>query len=727
VAYSPVVAVALPLCSRVAAGKVGAMSRAAAADAPVAPASPRQIRNVVLVGPAGVGKSMLYERLLQTDPAVAVKVGGQEPSTGLSVAAVARGDLTVNLLDTPGRPDFVGEVRAGLRAADAVIFVVSAGNSVDEATRMLWRECDAVGVPRAVVVTQLELARADYDAVVSDLQRTFGDAQPLYRPLLAGGAVEGVADLLGRTVRRVTDAGFGDPEDPGEAELADIEERRGAVLESVIEESEDESLLERYLEGEEIDAATLVEDLRKAIGTARFFPILPVHPPTCAGVEEVLSLIQDAFPSPDQAWVPPVTSPDGAALDQVAVDLGGPLVAQVVRTSTDPYVGRLSLVRVFSGTLRSDDRLHVSGHLERVVGHEVTGHPGHDEDDERVGQISLPLPGGGSEPRDHAVAGEIVQVTKLAHAETSDSLSDQGRPALVAPWLLPEPLLPVAIRAASPGDEDKLASALSRVVAEDVTVRLEQNPETHQLVLWALGPAHVEDLLHRLRERHHVEVETEEVRTSLRETFVRPVRAQGRLVKQSGGHGQYAVVQLEVEPLERGAGFEFVDKVVGGAVPRQFIPSVEKGLRSQLEQGVLAGYPVVDVRVTLVDGKAHSVDSSDMAFQTAAGLALREVANDSTVALLEPVDHIAVTVADEYVGPVMADLRGRRAQVHGTEAGEEGHTVVHAEVPQHELARYPIDLRSVSHGSGTFTREFVRYDYMPPQLAREVPTNTNHR
>ena len=701
------------------------MSRAAAADAPVAPATPSQIRNVVLVGPTGVGKTMLYERLVQPDPSVPVKVGGQEPSTALQVTAVGRGDLTINLVDTPGRPDFVGEVRAGLRAADAVIFVVSAGNSVDEATRMLWRECAAVGVPRAVVVTQLELARADYDAVVADLQRTFGDAQPLFRPLLADGTVQGVADLLGRTVRRVTEAGFGPAEQPTEEELADIEERRGPVLESVIEESEDETLLERYLEGEEIDPGTLQEDLRKAIATARFFPILPVHPPTCAGVEEVFSLIEHGFPSPDQAWVPTVTDPAGTQLDPIKVDPDAPLVAQVVRTSTDPYVGRLSLVRIFSGTMRADDRLHVSGHLERFVGHEVSGHPGHDQDDERVGQLTIPLPGGNSQARSKAIAGEIVLVTKLSHAETSDTLSSQERPALVEPWLLPEPLLPVAIKAASPGDEDKLGQALSRVVAEDVTVRLEQNPETHQLVLWTLGPAHVEDLLNRLRERHHVEVETEEVRTSLRETFVRPVKTTGRLVKQTGGHGQYAVVHLEIEPLERGVGFEFVDKVVGGAVPRQFIPSVEKGVRAQLEQGVLAGYPVVDVRVTLVDGKAHSVDSSDMAFQTAAGLALREAANDSTVALLEPVDHVTVTVADEYVGAVMADLRGRRAQVHGTETGEEGHTIIHAEVPAHELSRYPIDLRSVSHGSGTFTREFVRYDFMPPALARQVPTNTS--
>lgn len=700
------------------------MSRTTESRPPVAPTSPRQIRNVVLVGPGGAGKTMLFERLVNPDPGVSVKMGDQDASTGLIAAAVPRGDLTVNLIDTPGRPDFVGEVRAGLRAADAVLFVVSAGDSVDEATRMLWRECAAVRIPRAVAVTQLELARADYDAVVSDLQRTFGDAQPLHRPLIGDNTVTGVLDLLGQTVRRVqAGAGVGPAEPPSEDEAVQIEERRGALLESIIEASEDETLLERYLEGEEIDSDTLAADLRAAIGTARFFPIVPVHPPTCAGIEELFELFERGFPAPDLAQIPPVTTPDGEDYGQIGADPDAPLVAEVVRTSTDPYVGRLSLVRVFAGTLRSDDRLHVSGHLERVVGHEVAGHPGHDEDDERVGQLSIPLPDG-TAPRDHAIAGELVLVTKITHAETSDTLSSQDRPALVAPWLLPEPLLPVAIKAGSPGDEDKLASALARVVAEDVTVRLEQNPETHQLVLWTLGPAHVDDLLTRLRERHHVEVEVEPVRTSLRETFVGPMKVQGRLVKQSGGHGQYAVVQLEVAPLERGAGFEFVDKVVGGAVPRQFIPSVEKGLRHQLAQGVLAGYPVVDVRVTLFDGKAHSVDSSDMAFQTAAALALREAANDSTVALLEPVDHIAVTVADDYVGAVMADLRGRRAQVHGTEAGEEGHTIVHAEVPQHELSRYPIDLRSVSQGSGTFTREFVRYDYMPPALAREVSAGT---
>jgi len=253
-----------------------------------------------------------------------------------------------------------------------------------------------------------------------------------------------------------------------------------------------------------------------------------------------------------------------------------------------------------------------------------------------------------------------------------------------------------------------------------VTMRMEHNAETHQVVLWAMGQAHIEELLGRLAERYGVQVEAEPFRTALRETFVKKVIVKGRHVKQSGGHGQYAVCDLEIEPLPRGGGFEFVDKVVGGAVPRNFIPSVEKGARGQLDKGVLAGYPLVDIRVTLFDGKAHSVDSSDMAFQTAASMALKEAANESTVALLEPIDAVDITVSDDYVGAVMSDLRGRRGQVLGTEpARESGWTIVHAEVPQTELSRYPIDLRSVSHGTGSFARRQLRYDYMPADKAKE--------
>lgn len=686
------------------------------------PKSPDQIRNVVLVGPGGAGKTTLFEHL------TAARVPGWRPAPGehprsvaMNVAALTSGEYTINLIDTPGYPDFVGELRAGLRAADAAIFVISAADGIDGATALLWQEAEGVGMPRAIVVTHLDAPRSDYDETVSECRRVFGDAQPLYLPITSGEIVDGLLALLSQNVmdhtggQRVVKAAEGD-----QADL--IEDRRGPLIESIIEESDDETLLDRYLEGEDIDMATIVEDLQKAVAKATFFPIVPVSVTNGTGIEEVFELIEQGFPAPTARVLPTVWTVNGASQIDLTCDPNGPLVAEVVRTASDPYVGRLSLVRVFSGTLRPEEVVHVSGHLEHFIGRDVHGHPGHD-DDERVGPLSSPLDEE-SRPKKAAIAGDLAMIAKLSKAETGDTLSGKDRPALMEPWVLAEPLLPVALHAASKGDEDKLASAMQRLASEDVTMRLEHNAETHQLVMWTMGQAHVEELLGRLKERYGVSVEAEPFRTALRETFIKKCTQQGRHVKQSGGHGQYAVCQLEIEPLERGAGFEFVDKVVGGAVPRQFIPSVEKGVRAQLEKGCLAGYPMVDVRVTLFDGKAHSVDSSDMAFQTAGALAMKEAANESSVALLEPIDKVTITVSDDYVGAVMSDLRTRRGQVQGTEpAAVRGRTMVHAEVPQTELSRYPIDLRSVSHGTGVFTRQMLRYDYMPADQAKAFIKN----
>jgi elongation factor G len=683
------------------------VNRPTGSDNAPSPLSPREIRNVVLVGPPGAGKSTLFEHL------VAARVEGRRASTehgsstGLAAASFRSGEVVVNLVDTPGNPDFVGEVRAGLRAADAALFVFSGADGLDEATRMLWRECAAVGMPRAIVVTRLEQARADFDETVATCRRVFGDAQPLALPLQPDGpatTVTGLLDLLS----------------PPAGVPAEVLERRSEVVEAIIEESEDDTLLERYLDGAEVDATTLRDDLHAAVATARFFPVLPTHAPSGIGLEEVLDLVEHGLPSPADAALPTVWRTNGGDFGALTCDPDGTLVAEVVRTRTDPFVGRQTLVRVFSGTLRPDDPVHVSGHLQQFVGEQVGGHREHDADVDRVGALASAL-GDEVRPKAAAIAGDLVVVTRLAVAETTDTLSSPARPALVEPWVLPEPLLPVAIHARSKGDEDKLATVLQSLVSEDVTMRLDLNPETHQVVIWAMGPDHIALLTQSLEDRHHIAVEAEPLRTALRETFVQACEAQGRQVKQSGGHGQYAVCTLRVEPLPRGSGIEFADKVVGGAVPRQFIASVEKGARAQLEKGVLGGYPVVDVRVTLVDGKAHSVDSSDMAFQTAAGLALRQAANESTVAMLEPVDAVDIDVADSSVGSVLADLRGRRGQVHGTEPSRhDGRTVIHAEVPALELSRYPIDLRSVSHGTGTFTRRFARYDYLPPQLVKDV-------
>ncbi|MEU9923550.1 elongation factor G-like protein EF-G2 [Streptomyces griseoluteus] len=715
----------------------GAAGRAVTAD------HPASVRNVVLVGPSGSGKTTLVEALALTAGAVnragRVEDGGtvsdhddiehrQHRSVQLSLVPVEWDGIKINLLDTPGYADFVGELRAGLRAADAALFVVSAADGVDGATRMVWEECQAVGMPRAIVVTHLESARADFEEMTRVCAEAFGaddpDAVlPLYLPLRGPAGPDGhapVTGLVGLLSRKLFDYSPGERKEsePGGDQLSTLEGARDRLIEGIIAESEDETLMDRYLGGEPVDVKTLVEDLERAVARGTFHPVLAAAPaPEGArqglGTVELLELITRGFPTPFEHPLPDVTDLGGTPRELSPCDTEGPLVAEVVKTSSDPYVGRLSLVRVFSGTLRPDDTVHVSGH-----GLADRGHEDHDVD-EKVGALSMAF-GKQQRPVTRAVAGDLVCVAKLGRAETGDTLSAKDDPLLMEPWRMPDPLLPLAIQAHSKPDEDKLSLGLSRLVAEDPTMRLEQNQDTHQVVLWCLGEAHADVALERLRSRYGVQVDVVPHKVPLRETFAGKAAGRGRHVKQSGGHGQYAICEIEVEPLPGGSGIEFVDKVVGGAVPRQFIPSVEKGVRAQAAKGVAAGHPLVDVRVTLLDGKSHSVDSSDAAFQTAGALALREAAAEARIHLLEPVAEIAVLVPDDYVGAVMSDLSTRRGRVLGTEQTGAGRTLVRAEVPEFEIGRYAIDLRSLSHGTASFSRAYARHEPMPPQVAERL-------
>ena len=670
--------------------------------------SPDQVRNVVLIGNAGSGKTSLFEQLLKAR--IAGYRGEKEDAeraAQLYIASVEnRGTLT-NLLDAPGHPDFVGELRAGIRAADAAIFVISAADGIDGAATALWEECTAANLPRIIALTKLDAGHADFDASVAAAQAAFGEGVlPTHVPTLsAPGVISGNIGLLS-----LEEHDYSGSEVVNRKLSADddhVEAYRGPLIEAIIQEAEDDALMERYLGGEELDTDYLLDDLMKAVATANLFPVVPVASNTGVGVEELLRLIAHGFPTPSLHPNPAIESPAGEELPTPATDPSEPLVAQVIRTTTDPFAGRLSMIRIFSGTLNAEDTVHVSGHGGRSEGHDT---------DERIGQIQVAV-GTELKPRGSAIAGEIVMVPKLTTAETGDTISSKERPAVVERWTLPQPLLPLAIRAATRNDEDKLPGALQRLVVEDTTVRLDRG-SNDQLVLWTTGQAHADLLLARLVERYGVKVEQDELKIPLRETFVGKATALGRHVKQSGGHGQYAVCNIEVEPLERGAGFEFVDKVVGGAVPRQFIPSVEKGIRTQLEKGVFAGYPMVDLRVTLFDGKAHSVDSSDMAFQLAGSLAIKEAAKPAVVALLEPIDLVTVIVGEEYLGPVMTDLSGRRGQLLGSDS-ENRKAIIRALVPQSELARYAIDLRGIAHGSGTFSREFHGYELLPSNLVEK--------
>jgi len=689
------------------------------------------IRNVVLVGHSGSGKTTLAEALLLHTGTVAragrVEDGTtasdfdeveirQKRSVNLALTPFVSDGITVNLLDTPGYADFTGDLRAGLRAADCALFVVSATDGIDGVTRLLWDECADVGMPRAVVITKIDHGRADYATVLAECQGAFGDGVlPLYLPVSGAGGT-GASGLIGLLSETLYDYSSGTRTASAVTEASDDAQlARDALIEGIITESEDETLMERYLSGETVPTEVLIEDLETAVARGSFYPVLAVSSPLGIGMSELLEIVTQAFPSPLEHPLPPVTSAvTGELAKGLTGDPEGPLLAEVVKTTSDPYVGRISLVRVFSGTLRPDMSVHVSGH-----GRAERGHPDHD-DDERVGGLSSPL-GKQQRPITECTAGSICAVAKLSTAETGDTLSSREQPLRMEPWSMPDPLLPVAIVARSKADEDKLSAALQRLVAEDPTMRLEINAETHQLVLWCIGEAHADVLLDRLSSRYSVMVDTVTLRVPLRETVSLPARGLGRNVKQTGGHGEYGICQIEVEPLPDGAGeFEFVDKIVGGVVPRQFIPSVEKGVRSQMEAGVLAGYPMTGVRVTLFDGKAHPVDSSDMAFQKAGRAALKDACDKAAPMLLEPVDEVSILVPDEYVGAIMSDLSGRRGRVVGTVPVGVGRTQIRAEVPELEITRYSIDLRSLSQGTGSFTRGYVRHEPLPTHLAAKV-------
>jgi len=684
--------------------------------APVAAGTPEQIRNVALVGHGGVGKTTLTEHLLAAAGAIpragTVADGNtasdadpveisQQRSAFLSVCPLRYRDMVLNLLDTPGSPDFVGELRAGLRAADAALFVVSAADELDDSTLALWEECAALGTPRAVVINRLDAPRADLARALEACRQAFGGVDgnavlPLYLPTdPAQPAAGGLVELLSATDPRYSDD-------------------RSALIEAIIAESEDETLLDRYLSGDDLDYAVLVADLHTAVGRGHFHPVVPVcgGGDSSFGMSELLELIVRGFPGPTERPLPECWTPIGAPGPKLTCDPAGPLAAEVVRTWVDPYLGRVSLARVFSGAIAGDTALHVSGH-----GSADRGHPDHDADEKLATLLGPTLA-----PISSAFAGDFCVVARLASAETGDTLSEQRQPLVILPWQLPEPLLPMAVRAATRNDEDALAKALTRLAAADPAVRIERNAGTNQLVLWCLGEAHAEVVLARLRSGGAA-IETEPVRVPLLATFTAQARGHGRQVKQSGGHGQYAVCDVVVEPLPRGSGVHFVDRVVGGAVPSQFIGSVEKGVRAQLARGLQqqATVPVVDVQVTLVDGKAHSVDSSDAAFQTAGALAVKDAAVTGGVQLLEPVDSVQITVAEHHIGAVLSDLSGRRARVTGTEplaSDRPGNrSVIHAEVPAVELLRYPAVLRSLTGGAGSFTRGYLRHDPAPATVA----------
>lgn len=676
--------------------------------------TPSQIRNVVLVGHGGSGKTTLAEAMLHAAGATS-RLGRVEDgntvmdheaeerergmSMTLSLAQFEWKDHKVNLLDAPGFPDFIGEVAAALRVADLAVFVVSAIDGVEVQTEVIWRLASSLGIPRAVFVNKLDRERASFDATLTQLQERFGAGiAPLELPIGSESSFCGVVDLLTATAYRYRD-GRSEP-GPVPEELAEWEEQvRESLVEGIV--ASDDDLLERYLEGEVPGAEVLAKTLATGVADAEVFPLLCGSATRPVGVDRLLDLICEVGPSPLDRR--PFTLVAGGEAVEVRPEPEGEPLAFVFKSVADRHVGQLSMLKVLSGHVHHDDHL-----IDTRTSSDIRLH------------TLLSLRGGEQSPADEAVTGDILAVAKLSDVHTNDTLAPKGKPVVVPPIEVPAPALPVAIRAHTQADDDKLSNAVHRLLDEDPSLRLERNDETHQTVLWTQGETHLRASIEKLQRKFGVTVDTEDVHIAYRETISGSAEAEGRHKKQSGGRGQYGVCSLRVAPLTRGDGFEFVDAIVGGAIPRQYIPAVEKGIVETMSEGGVLGFPVVDVQVTCFDGKFHAVDSDEMSFKIAGRTGFKEACQKATPVLLEPVSRVEVTVPVEAQGDVLGDLNARRGRVQGTEAAGDGEQLILAYVPTAELLRYAIELRSLSGGRGRFTAEHDHYDPVPSHLADKV-------
>jgi elongation factor G len=675
-----------------------------------------EIRNVLLVGHGGAGKTTLLEAMLFASGA-STRMGKVEDgntasdfepeetkkgiSVSLAMAPVEWNGVKINVLDAPGYADFVGDVRSAIRAVDAVLLVVSAVDGVEVQTEVAWELAVEAGLPRAILINKLDRERASFERTLEELVQAFGtQVAPLELPLGEEHEFEGVADLLSRKAYR-----YGSGPSATEGEWPDdisgkADPFREKLMEAVAES--DDTLIEKYLEEGELSEDEVIHGVKNGFAEARIAPVLCAAAGRPIGVDRILQFIADEFPSPIDRGEITVTTKAGEERSRPC-DPEQPLTAFVFKTVSDPYVGHITMFRVFSGRIRPDAPVFNS-----TKGTE-----------ERVGQL-FALRGKEHDTVSEVVAGDIGAVAKLNHTTTGDTFSTKDDPVTLPAPEMPEPLLAFAITPKTKGDEEKLSTALARLREEDPTLRIERSEETHETVMYGMGEAHLDVQIERMKRKFGVEVSTAPARIAYRETIRGPGKGLGRHVKQTGGHGQYAICNIEIEPLPRGDGFEFVDKIFGGAIPNQFIPSVEKGVVRTMQQGVISGNPMVDIRCTLVDGKFHTVDSSDMAFQLAGSLALKEATQAAGVVLLEPIVEVDVVVPESYTGDIMGDLNSKRAKIQGVESAGAGKQRVKALVPQAEVARYSIDLRSMTGGRAAFSMRVSHYEEVPTHLADKI-------
>ena len=655
-----------------------------------------QIRNCVIVSHSGTGKTVLAESMLHTAGLI-TRIGAVEDgntvsdfeeeeikrsnSVQASLMAFDWRGTKINLIDTPGFADFRGEVVSALTAADSVVLVVAAPSGVEVGTQQMWQMASSQGIPRMIFVSKMDRENASFSRVMSSLADSFGrECVPVQLPVGSEADFTAVINLLDPSSDVPT--GLGD----------EVEDARERLIEAAAES--DDELEEKYLEGEEITQEELIRGLRAGLRSGNFVPVLFGASQMSIGIAEILNGIVDLLPAPSE-------SEDAGEPDE-------PLSAYVFKTTADPYVGKLSYFRVNTGTFSSDSQIwNVSA-----------------DESERVGQTYVTR-GKEQEPVASLVAGDIGAVPKLDSALTGHTLGDKGVDPIELSINLPNPIYTRAVYPKSKADVDKMSTSLARITEEDPSLDLKREPDTLEMLLSGLGDTHLEVSVEKMKRKFGVEIDLETPRIPYRETITTNAAAEFKHKKQSGGHGQYGHVVIQLEPLRKGKGFEFESKVVGGSVPREYIPSVEKGIRESLGNGTIGGFPVTDLKAILVDGSFHAVDSSGVSFEIAASQAFSTGMDKAGAVLLEPIMNINVIVPDDYTGDIIGDLNSRRGRIQGMAPSSEGFTSIEVEVPYQEILDYATILRSVTQGLGTFDTEFARYEETPQHMVESAVSANN--
>ena len=668
------------------------------------------IRNLVLLGHSGSGKTTLSEAALFSTGAVS-RLGKVDEGTtasdfdpaetrrkisiNLSVLPCKWKSTKINILDAPGYADFIAEVKAGIRVCESAVIAVSANSGVEVGTEQSWEYAGEAGLSRGFVINKMDRENADFNKTMGQLQAKLGSkVLAINVPIGAHTTFQGIVDLLSMK------SYIGSPAKEGDipaAVKAQVDTCREKLVEGVAEL--DDKLLEKYLGGEQLTAQELSDGLKKAIASRKVVPVLAMSGLLGMGINLLLDAVVTYLPAPKDRKVLAISDAGTQELDPVE---DGPLAALVFKTSADPYVGKLTYLRVYSGVLSSNSQ---AWNMNRG---EV----------ERIGQLYF-LNGKNQEAVTEIRAGDIGAVAKLGLAATGDTLGVREKPIKIVPVSFPEPILSKAVYPKTKLDLDKLGSALSRLVEEDPTLRVRRDPDTIETIMSGMGETHLDVTAEKMQRKFGVGVNLETPRVPYKETITSPARAEYKHKKQTGGHGQYGHVVIEVEPLPRNSGIEFVDRVVGGSVPKNYIPAVEKGINEASSEGVLARYPIADVRVSLVDGSYHPVDSSEICFKIAGAGALKKGMTEGRPVILEPIMDVEIRVPEEFTGDIISDLNTKRGQMQGM-SPENGIQVIQAQAPLAEMQRYAIDLKSITQGRGTFTVKFSHYQEAPPNVTQKI-------